>query len=82
MANQLECKFIVFITGDKLILGCFFLIAKIFYVFRYHHTGPVSGFFGLREGLAILAERVKLKKVKATETFSKCFVLSFNIYMQ
>lgn len=27
--------------------------------FRYHHTGPVSGFFALRESLAILAERVK-----------------------
>uniref|UniRef100_A0A8C4E9T9 Alanine--glyoxylate aminotransferase n=1 Tax=Dicentrarchus labrax TaxID=13489 RepID=A0A8C4E9T9_DICLA len=25
----------------------------------YHHTGPVSGFFALRESLAILAERVK-----------------------
>ncbi|XP_008432415.1 serine--pyruvate aminotransferase, mitochondrial-like [Poecilia reticulata] len=25
--------------------------------FRYHHTGPVSGFFALRESLAILAER-------------------------
>uniref|UniRef100_A0A671LVI8 Alanine--glyoxylate aminotransferase n=1 Tax=Sinocyclocheilus anshuiensis TaxID=1608454 RepID=A0A671LVI8_9TELE len=24
--------------------------------FRYHHTGPVSGFFALRESLAILAE--------------------------
>lgn len=26
---------------------------------RYHHTGPVSGFFALRESLSILAEKVK-----------------------
>uniref|UniRef100_A0AAQ5XU82 Alanine--glyoxylate aminotransferase n=1 Tax=Amphiprion ocellaris TaxID=80972 RepID=A0AAQ5XU82_AMPOC len=32
----------------------------------YHHTGPVSGFFALRESLAILAERVK----RYTSTFS------------
>lgn len=38
-----------------------FLSYQDFYVFRYHHTGPVSGFFALRESLAILAERVKLK---------------------
>ena len=26
--------------------------------FRYHHTGPVSGFFALRESLAVIAEKV------------------------
>lgn len=30
---------------------------------RYHHTGPVSGFFALRESLAIIAEKVKNEKL-------------------
>jgi len=30
-----------------------------FPLFRYHHTGPVTAFYSLREGLAVLVEEVK-----------------------
>lgn len=39
--------------------SCWFNSFQCILCFRYHHTGPVSGFFALRESLAIVAERVK-----------------------
>lgn len=58
MANQLECKLFL-ITHEITLFWVLFLYCYDLYVFRYHHTGPVSGFFALRESLAILAEKVK-----------------------
>lgn len=52
--------------------------------FRYHHTGPVSGFFALRESLAILAEKVKGQFTPFSRYFSErrsqpSFIVVFRI---
>jgi len=31
----------------------------LFYVCRYHHTGPIYSFYALREALAVLSEEVR-----------------------
>lgn len=78
MANQLECKLFL-ITHGTTWYWVLFLYCYDLYVFRYHHTGPVSGFFALRESLAILAEKVT---VRATERYSLSFVWSVNLFFK
>lgn len=48
------------------------IFTPLYVTARYHHTGPVSGFFALRESLAILAEKVE-KQMPSTYfiTYSK-----------
>lgn len=85
----------------KNIFRCFIVLERFISVynnsvctlaFRYHHTGPVSGFFALRESLAILAERVKghfivfgVTLPKDVRNFSLCCLynsLHYNMFVK
>lgn len=53
MGSQPECK-TASLIGPFLVPGVLSLSASC----RYHHTGPVTAFYSLRESLAVLAEEV------------------------
>lgn len=49
-ASKLSCIFSSFVT---------IFLTFVWFLCRYHHTGPVTAFYSLRESLTILAEEVR-----------------------
>ena len=49
----------MFLFRDVSVPQCPCCMMLLFYVCRYHHTGPIYSFYALREALAVLSEEVR-----------------------